>query len=175
MYALRVAAQALVLAIVLPLSSVLIAQEQSQPNWALNFGQFPVKTLYKGKPAPARIVTNSDRYFRTRIREGARKGPNFAGHFTIVEWGCGSGCLSSSVIDAITGRIYPMAFGPLLLPYTGTESGRSYEGLVYRLNSRLLIADGCPEDKSCGMYYLEWNGSRFKQLKFEPQPEQKPE
>jgi len=154
------------------LSTVMAAQEEAQPRWSLNFERFSVAPSYKGKPAPAQIVSKSDRLFRTRIREGAREGPNFAGRFTVVEWGCGSGCISFAVVDAVTGRVYRAPFALLGVPYLGTKSGRAYQGLVYRLNSRLLIADGCPQDGNCGTYYLEWTGRRWNQIKFE-QAEQK--
>ena len=31
------------------------------------------------------------------------KGPNFAGHYFVVNWGCGSGCLMLVIVDAMTG------------------------------------------------------------------------
>jgi hypothetical protein len=90
----------------------------------------------------------------------------------VVKWGCGSGCLSFKVVDAISGQAYdaaPFSFESVLgIPYTGTESGREYEGLVYQLDSRLLIADGCHEDGKCGTYYYEWRNDRFTLLRFEP-------
>ena len=52
------------------------------------------------------IKTAEARRFRTMIREAAAKGPNFAGHFTVAEWGCGAGCVSVAIIDAATGSIY---------------------------------------------------------------------
>ncbi len=42
---------------------------------------------------PARVDLESHplaKRYRTRLREGAAEGPNFAGHFTIVGWGCGT-------------------------------------------------------------------------------------
>jgi hypothetical protein len=102
--------------------------------------------------------------------EGAAKGPNFAGQYTIIEWGCGSGCIAFAIVDAVSGRIYyPIPFSALALPYQGTATGRAYKGLEYRLNSALLIADGCPEEnenasetlKNCGTRYYKWEQQRF--------------
>jgi hypothetical protein len=150
-------------------------EQQSEPIWRLKFNSYKAMTIYKGKPAPARIETQQ-RYFRTRIREGAKEGPNFAGKYTIASWGCGSGCVSFVVVDAHTGKVYDnVPFSILGLPYQGTESQRDYRGLVYKLGSRLLIADGCPEDepKNCGTHYYEWLGKGFKKLLFEPQPQKR--
>jgi hypothetical protein len=146
------------------------------PLWALKFDKYKVATIYRGKPATAKIVTRGQRFFRTRIREGAKRGPNFAGSFTIATWGCGSGCVSFAVVDARTGTVYDNTpFAILGLPFMGTESGRDYQGLDSKLRSRLLVADGCPEDDSnqCGTHYYEWTGRRFKQLRFEAQPQKR--
>src|ERR1035438_5845146 len=55
------------------------------------FEDYPATQIYKGKPAPPKIVTAEQRMYRTRIREGVEKGwgvlrdgkerpgPNFAG------------------------------------------------------------------------------------------------
>ena len=34
--------------------------------------------------------------------------------------------------------------------------------LAYKLDSRLLIARGCPEEENCGSYFYEWTGTKFK-------------
>jgi hypothetical protein len=138
---------------------------------ALKFVDFPA-SIFTGKPAKVRLEGSGDRLFRTRLREAARKGPDFAGHFTVAQWGCGSGCLNTAVIDAISGRIYwtgPLTF--FTFPYLGTKTGREYQGMVYRLDSRLLVADGCPGEEEnpakCGTYYYEWRNQRMKLLRFD--------
>jgi hypothetical protein len=53
------------------------------------------------------------------------KGPNFGGHYFVVNWGCGTGCLMMVVVDAITGHVYPP---PLSIGNAGNQKiGRSYE------------------------------------------------
>lgn len=71
------------------------------------FSQFPA-FIYKGKPASPDFKTDPKaRPFRTQNRGRCReKGINFAGHNTIVIWGCGSPCQSIAVMDRIDGKIY---------------------------------------------------------------------
>ncbi len=134
------------------------------------FEDYQVEASFHGKPAEP--IVPRRHAFRSRIVEGARKGPNCGGHYTIIEWGCGSGCVSFVIVDAVSGRLYyPIPFSALALPYQGTASGRDYRGLEYHLNSALLIADGCPEDsetgesgergKNCGTRYYKWEQNRF--------------
>jgi hypothetical protein len=140
-----------------------------------SFGDCPATGDFHGHAAPPILRTAGQRLFRTRIREAARNGPNFAGHYSIAEWGCGTSCVSIAVIDAETGAVYEGPFGSLpkailfyglALRYDRDASGAyQHEGLVYHVNSRLLVARGCPNDLNCGAYFYEWTGSEFKLLR----------
>lgn len=69
--------------------------------------------------------------FETKIIEATENGPNFAGHFTVAEWGCGSNCQSHAVLDNETGEI--IAYG---IP--------SQYGLKFNIESKILVAN--PKD-----------------------------
>jgi len=94
------------------------------------------------------------RMYRTRLREGAAEGPNFAGRYTVVYWGCGTGCQVVAVVDARTGRL-------------SRQTLLTSNGVQYRRDSRLLFADPPtpeqpPNCASCGTpAYYEWRGNRF--------------
>jgi hypothetical protein len=139
------------------------------------FGDFPAQTRFTGVPARPMLQTPGQRLFRTRIGEAARDSPNFAGHYTIAEWGCGASCVSVAVIDAETGVVHEGPFGRLpnallaygnALRYDRDAKGKyQYDELSYRLNSRLFIARGCPNDANCAAYFYEWTGTQFKLLR----------
>ncbi len=143
--------------------------QEKEPVWAFKFQDYAVRQVFKGKPARPGLATKAQRMFRTAISAAAKKGPNFAGHYTIAEWGCGSGCMSMAVVDAATGHVYDAPFNILSMPMPQGEKGHAYQGVVYQLKSRLLIADGCPEDKKCGLYIYEWKENQFKLLRYDPQ------
>jgi hypothetical protein len=140
--------------------------KEREPVWALKFQDFSVMDVFKGRPAQP-ILTKDNRAFRTRIRYGAAKGPNFAGHYTVVGWGCGAGCVANMLVDSATGRVYNMPYGSISMD----AAERNYVGPVYQLKSRLFIADGCPNEgiTNCGTYYYEWTANKFKLLRFDPQ------
>ena len=134
------------------------------------FEQFRVSEPFNGKPAAPVLKTAEDRMYRTMIRDAAKGGPNFAGHYTIAQWGCGAGCVSIAVTDAADGRIYRGPFKVLsweLLKYEGRypSDGDNFEPLAFKKDSRLLIARGCPEEKNCASYFYEWTGAQFKLLR----------
>jgi hypothetical protein len=117
--------------------SVLIVGAPRQDPTLPRFEAYAVTDSFTAKPTPPDVRSTSlGRRFRTLIRHQARSGPNFAGHFTIVRWGCGSSCIMHAVVDAATGRVY----GQTLQTQVGAE---------FRLNSSLLIAD--PPDSARAM------------------------
>src|SRR5271156_6059504 len=93
--------------------------EAGQPP---RFQDFAVTNVFKGKPAAVDLSTNSQaRLYRTQLRRQAADGPDFAGHYKIAIWGCGSSCAAFSIVDSQTGRVY----FPPELPYV---TGTGYEG-----------------------------------------------
>jgi hypothetical protein len=119
-----------------------IATSDSSKNRYPHFENYPAIEQFRGQPASVDLSSHPNaRTFRTRLREGAKKGPNFAGHYALVWWGCGNECQQALVVDLRTGIVYglagPSAKGPL-------ESSR---GLEFQPTSRLIIADPpCPKD-----------------------------
>jgi hypothetical protein len=99
------------------------------PEHPPRFEDFPVAVNFSGQPAPINLKShNRAQLFRTRLTEGAAKGPNFAGHYTVVMWGCGTACQMLAVVDATNGQV---AFAPFA----------TSEGASYRLDSRLFIGN----------------------------------
>ena len=134
------------------------------------FDQFRVTEVFSGKPAAPVLKTANQRRFRTMIREGAADGPNFAGHYTIAQWGCGAGCVSIAVVDAKDGAVYDGPFQVLswdMYKYEGQYASNTpeFEPLVFRKDSRLLIARGCPGEANCASYFYEWTGSKFRMVR----------
>ena len=64
--------------------------------------------VYKGILAKPNFKTDPPALqFRTQIKNQCRSdGVNFAGHFTLTHWGCGSNCEEIAIVDRINGKIY---------------------------------------------------------------------
>jgi hypothetical protein len=143
-----------------------ITTRAQAPAGVPRFEDFPVTEVFKGEPAQPVLTTSQERLYRTVIRQGVSRGwgtedgatgkelgapgPNFAGHYVIVTWGCGVPCLMGAIVDLRTGRIFPPPFhhGPghsyFQVPWAWPMS----PPFAYRLNSRLLIANICEADKA---------------------------
>jgi hypothetical protein len=133
----------------------------------LPFGKYPVSSTFKGTPAPAQPVSKTAHRFRTVISDGAKKGPNFAGHYTIVTWGCGTACAQFAIVDAISGRVFDTPFSGVSFE---SEQGEFFQqsGIQYQLNSSLLVIQGCPDEKDCAQHLYNWKNDRLQEVGTEP-------
>ena len=78
------------------------------------------------------------RMYRTRLREGAAGGANFAGHYAAVSWGCGNECQGTLIVDLRSGKVLGVK--------GDAEPLASARGVAFRADSRLLLADPpCPK------------------------------
>jgi hypothetical protein len=100
----------------------------------LDFDVYPVKEIFKGIPAPVDFASNPEaKEFETKLNKQAKEGPNFAGHYTLVEIGCGTECKRYMIVDVISGKVFSL--------------GEAHRGVAVRLDSKLLIVD-----PPCGPY-----------------------
>ena len=140
---------------VLPVSA--FAEHRSMQNnlpvSAPGFAHYRTGTIFRGKPAKVIINTAKARQFRTRLREDSRLGPNFAGHYTVVFWGCGTGCAQIAIVNAITGKVIWLPQDWVDIPdEQNIKTNRNY-----RLDSRLLIVTKSHYDARAsftGYFYL---------------------
>ncbi len=129
------------------------------------FKDYAVAEIYKGKTAPVKI-TRDNREYRTRLKSAAKnEKPNFAGHYILTFWGCGTECFTGAVIDAETGKVY---FWGLVSDWN-SELGEDNNPVDFKLNSKLIIFTGMRdedgEEGSHGKHYYKFENGRFVHLK----------
>jgi hypothetical protein len=144
----------------------------------LPFAKYSAR-VYRGHVSRPDLETGNTKQHTTAIRKGVKQGPNFAGHYVLVSWGCGTSCAAYVIVDAISGGIYEP-------PELSKGVELSMGGPEYRLDSRLLILADCPEPrvygyKDCDKKFYKWDADHFVLLKVipitgdnVPPPEEKP-
>ncbi len=125
----------------------------------LRFAAFPAVDAYHGTPKMPDFARRDRAFalFRTRIIDAIRGGANFDGRYAVIQFGCGTGCVSVDIANLATGRVYRF---PL--------SGEKYErlDLQFRPDSALLIAKWWDAGKpQCRRGYLQWKGTRAELLR----------
>jgi hypothetical protein len=163
------------------------AQQAEKP--LPKFEDYPVKEIFAGAPHPPVLVTREQRLYRTRIREGVEKGwgvwvngetgreqnqpgPNFAGHYIVIFWGCGAACIRMAMSDAETGAVFgppvtegQFALAPLMFP----DSAGGSAIVEYRLDSSLMILKTTPHPDRRGSipyaFYFVWQRDHWALLR----------
>lgn len=102
-----------------------------------SFENYSVNEIYTGKIAkldlldykelPKDIIDNIGSQYNNQ------KQPNFAGHYIIISWSCGSPCQMNAIIDAKSGKTIQFV--------------NSANGLDFQVDSYLLIINPPGEDK----------------------------
>lgn len=121
------------------------------------FKDFPIAEVYEGTNSPVDLSTPEAHKFRTRLREASLQKPNFAGHYILTRWGCGSGCVQPAIINAKNGRVF-------IVPFTITTVGEEVVDILqFRPDSQLFIVNGSRNDQpENGIYYYLWDGKKLK-------------
>lgn len=105
-----------------------IKEEDFALYYKYKFEDYPIVEKMEGTSQPLNLKSHPRGFeFKTRITEAYKNGPNFAGHYTVVEWGCGTGCQNHVIVDNLTGNIIE------------NEIASNF-GIEYRKDSRLLVA-----------------------------------
>lgn len=119
------------------------------------FEDYPAGEPFRGQPALPALGTLPDASrFGPALWQGARRGPNFAGHYTIVSRRCGRLCREFVIVDARTGQVHPG------LSDTPPMS--------FRRDSRLLVFEapnplpGRFACAGCSAAYYVWNDPRLE-------------
>jgi hypothetical protein len=123
------------------------------------FKDFSTTQMFSGRVHAPILATPLDRKHRTAIRESLANGVNFAGHYVVAEWGCGTGCREFVIVDVKTGIVYDPPFAEVDYHYPGPEQSDvewwCYSDLLtYQKESALFVVEGCLQGKQCGRTYL---------------------
>lgn len=158
------------------LSGLILTAQPRVPTYR----DYPAPEIFTGVPAAAILASAQQQRFRTRIREGVSNGsgvwngswkdpikssgPNFAGHYYVIRWGCGSNCLMMAVVDAQSGRVYSPPLGgkgdeELYVPM---DPLGDHEIDFQRDSSLMVLRNACKESRrECGVYYFNWQDDHF--------------
>ena len=132
------------------------------PAWAAllpQFASFRADPVYRGRSARPIFSDPSAYSYRTRILDSAKQPVNFAGHYHLATWGCGTSCAMGAITDAITGRVTMLPFS--ICCYSGPMD----EGLaiIGKPTSRLIVFSGQRNEEGLnGTHFYEFDGREFR-------------
>lgn len=139
------------------------------PPFSETFEQYPAG-VFQGPVVYPDFTGAQKQYadFRSRLTNGVKGGVNFAGHYSMVLFGCGLFCTTGYMIDLTNGQVAPVPFGNM------ANMGIEFR---YRPNSTLMEtawrsdmsfdANGNPlndPNPTCVFENLLWQGGKWKIL-----------
>jgi len=106
------------------------------------FKTYHVDSIYTGRAARTDFSTTPQlKLFRTVIKAGYKTNKlNFAGHYCLVTWGCGSDCQGHAIIDLKDGKVY--------------DAPGSGSGCAFKKNSRMVVVNPPQKDNLIYDYSL---------------------
>ena len=150
----------LIILVVLSAGSASVAQ---QP--APKFADYPTRITKTKSSVKVKVYSTSDTScFGTMLRQTARQGVRFAGHYAIDYWGCGTNCARIGIVDLNNGRAYVSPF------YVGIAGGGQHKSIKTEAGSKLVLVndpevvreeygDAAPEEFA--PVYLLWTGKQL--------------
>ena len=150
----------------------LLAQASPAPE----FGRFPAEQVLSGQSHAPEMTTARARQFRTVLTAAAAQGPNFNGHYRIVQWGCGTACLEWAVIDLTNGRIWfnPSSLEGCRALVEGTGRWQYPRWIEAAAQSRLIYVYMCRGNQATSPHMFdtklvyEWRAGRPILLRSDP-------
>ena len=132
------------------------------------FEDYPAGPAFAGRNRL--VLRPNDMTFRTRLREAAGQPPNFAGHYVLGVWGCGTECIRGAAVAVRPARVTwrPGALGGGTAGDAGPAGpAPEVEPVRYRLDSRLILLTGRrnERDGDDGEHYYLIEGDRFVHLR----------
>lgn len=92
--------------------------------------------VVSGEPAIVDFDTYPDaKLFRSAITSQVAKGANFAGHYAVATWGCGTDCQGYAIVNVLNGKI---------IEYVPHHPFQASEGLSFSANNNILVFNSKP-------------------------------
>lgn len=94
------------------LAILAIHSADATANVLPKFEDYPATSTSKCQNVTVNLKSHPEAHtFRTQLREAAKRHcPEFAGHYIVAAWGCGSPCQEGALIDVRSGQVYKLPF-----------------------------------------------------------------
>lgn len=128
------------------------------------FENFPARVLHSQSSPKLVLTTKLARRYKTAIRNEAARPVNFAGHFRVATWGCGTDCRGFAIINKRTGIVYTAPGAEFVAGVMGNDDDR----LEFRADSNLIVIAGLKNEEEEGKFYFLWKQGKLHLLAKRP-------
>ncbi|KFE54078.1 hypothetical protein [Pseudomonas syringae] len=120
-----------------------------------------IKIDWKSNPSYAKDLKSKE-----AVQWTVGKKPDFAGHFVVTSFSCGTGCQSTAFVDVNDGKVYK---SPMQFPSEGTDLPKVSGGKAYQVSSNLIFMSslgyvGTDMTQSDGVVVFDEKSKQFQIL-----------
>jgi hypothetical protein len=137
-------------------------------NQVIEFEQYPVEIISAPANKKPILTTKLAKQYKTVITNAMQEPVNFAGHYRVVTWGCGTDCRGFAIVDKVSGVTYTLPGVEFVAGLMGNAEAR----IQFKTDSRLFIITGSKNDENEGKFYYLWSGKELKLLATFPMKKQ---
>ena len=130
----------------------------------LIFENYPANIAHTGDTSQLVLTTRLAKKYKSVITVESAKPVNFAGHYRVATWGCGTDCRGFAIINKHTGVVYTLPG----VEYVAGVMGNEDERLAFKADSKLFIMTGIQNDKVEGKFYYIWGKEKLTLLTKHP-------
>jgi len=112
------------------------------------FNLYKPESVLNGNPHAPILNSKDKKHFKTVLRDAAKEGPNFNGHYRIVTWGCGTNCIEWAIIDLENGNVSMNGSVGSCWPYNvkGQDNENIPDWLEFKISSSLIYSNKCNDE-----------------------------
>jgi hypothetical protein len=137
-----------------------LVPSDSKSGQVFTFESFPKKVIDGNSVKKPILSSKLARQYKTVITLSMSEPANFAGHYRVVQWGCGTDCRGFAIVNKLTGKTYTLPG----IDYIGGVMGNDENRLDYRKDSRLFIITGAMNDEIEGKFFYLWKNEKLQLL-----------
>lgn len=128
----------------------------------LSFERYPANIVQLGDAPKPVLITSLAKKYKSAITVEAVRPVNFAGHYRVATWACGTDCRGFAIINKQTGTVYTLPG----VEYVAGVMGNDEERFSYRVDSNLFIITGMKNDdeKEIGKFFYLWKKGKLTLL-----------
>ena len=129
-----------------------------------SFESYPANIAHPRDTSQLVLTTRLAKRYKSAITAESTKPVNFAGHYRVATWGCGTDCRGFAIINKHTGVVYTLPG----VEYVAGVMGNEEERLAFKTDSKLFIMTGIQNDKVEGKFYYIWGEEKLTLLTKHP-------
>ncbi|SHF52997.1 Lipocalin-like [Mariniphaga anaerophila] len=137
------------------LKKIIAEDSEKSASLSTSFEYFPAEKADTAKQEVDLESNARAKRFKTVISQEYNSSPvNFAGHYVVITWGCGSGCIEGVMVDSRNGKVYNL---PTKKGYSDVGNSVEHYKNSVLLKTSFIYPAPDPNNQEAEEHFWLWN------------------